>query len=120
MIPHEREMVKRLAKQPFTLLGINSDESRSALQKILDEQDITWPQIYGGPTSKNAIANKWNVHGWPTIFVLDHEGVIRHRDIRDLELEQAVDKLLEKVPGADKRPPIERPEKKAAQPAEDK
>ena len=33
MIPHEREMVKRLAKQPFTLLGINSDDSREVLAK---------------------------------------------------------------------------------------
>jgi hypothetical protein len=108
MLPHEREMVKRLKDQPFTLLGINSDESRSALQKILKEQNITWPQIYGGPTSKNPIANKWNVHGWPTIYVLDHEGVIRHRDLRDERLENAVVELLKKVPGAAMLPALKR------------
>lgn len=121
MMPHEREMVKRLADQPFTLLGINSDSSRSALQKILKEQNITWPQIYDGTPSKGPIANKWNVHGWPTIYVLDHEGVIRHRDLRDTQLEDAVVELLGKVPGAETRPAIKRLETApATQPGEEK
>ena len=109
MIPHEREMTKRLKDQPFTLLGINSDESRSALQKILDKQSITWPQIYDGQPGKGTIAKTWNVHGWPTIYVLDHEGVIRYRDVRDKELEDAVVELLKKVPSAATRPAIPRP-----------
>lgn len=98
MIPHEREMVKRLADKPFTLLGINSDESRSALKKIMDEQKITWPSIWDGQPGKGKIANHWNVSGWPTIYVLDHTGKIRHRDLRDEELEKAVVELLKKVP----------------------
>lgn len=98
MIPHEREMAKRLADKPFTLLGINSDQSRSALKKIMAEQEITWPQIYDGPPGEGPLANGWNVSGWPTIYVLDHEGAIRHRDLRDESLENAVMALLEKVP----------------------
>lgn len=97
MLPHEREMVERLKGKPFTLLGINSDESRSALKKILEEQKITWPNIYGGPPGENAIAKQWNVRGWPTIYIIDHEGRIAYRDLRDKEMEDAVMKLLEKV-----------------------
>ena len=99
MLPHEREMVKRLADQPFTLLGINSDSSRSALKKILEDEKITWPNIYGGPTSDNAIAKRWNVWGWPTIYILDHEGIIRHRGLRDKAMEEAVVELIKKIPG---------------------
>jgi hypothetical protein len=105
MLPHEREMVKRLADQPFTLLGINSDSSRSALKKILEDEKITWPNIYGGPTGKNEIAERWNVHGWPTIYILDHEGVIRHRDLRDEAMEEAVVELIKKIPGRAKEKP---------------
>lgn len=97
MIPHEREMVKRLKDKPFTLLGINSDGSRSTLKKILKEQNITWPNICGGKPSKNKIAAAWNVHGWPTIYVIDHEGIIRYKDLRGKDLEDAVVKLLKKV-----------------------
>jgi hypothetical protein len=110
MIPHEREMTKRLADQPFTLLGINSDGSRSALEQALKEQEITWPQVYDGTPNEGPIAKTWNVHAWPTIYVLDHAGVIRHRDLREQALEDAVVELLRKVPGAETRPAIKRPE----------
>lgn len=99
MLPHEREMVERLKDKPFVLLGINSDGSRSALKDILAKNNITWPNIYNGtPGAKGSIAAKWNVTGWPTIYVLDHEGVIRHRDLRDEQLEEAVVELIKKVP----------------------
>jgi hypothetical protein len=95
MLPHEREMVSHLKDKPFTLLGINSDPSRSALKKIMADEQITWPNIYDGTPGQGPIANRWNVSGWPTIYVLDQEGVIRHRDLRDEALEKAVVKLLE-------------------------
>ncbi len=93
MIPHEKEMVKRLKDQPFALLGINSDGDRSVVQKILKEQGITWRQAIDGSTS-GPIATKFNVHGWPTIYILDKKGVIRYRDLRDEQMEDAVKKLL--------------------------
>ena len=93
MIPHEKEMVKRLKDQPFALLGINSDGDRSVVQKILKEQGITWRQAIDGSTS-GPIATKYNVHGWPTIYILDKKGVIRYRDLRDEQMEEAVKKLL--------------------------
>jgi hypothetical protein len=97
MIPHERELAEKLRDKPFTLLGINSDESRSALKKAMEEQRITWPQIYDGPPGQGPIAKRWNVHGWPTIFVLDDQGVIRHRDLRGDALEEAVMDLIAKM-----------------------
>lgn len=102
MLPHERDMVKRLANEPFTLLGINSDGDRSALEKILKDENITWPNICGGRPNENKIAKAWNVTGWPTIYILDHEGVIRHKNLRDEEMEKAVVELLKKVPRKDK------------------
>jgi predicted GTPase len=99
MIPHEKEMVERLKNKPFALVGINSDGGRDALQKILKEQGITWRSAVDGTTS-GPISTKWNVHGWPTIYVIDAEGVIRHRDLRDKQLEVAVKDLLLKTASA--------------------
>jgi hypothetical protein len=98
MIPHERELAKKLADKPFTLLGINSDEGRSALKRIQAEQQLTWPQIYDGPPGEGPLANHWNVHGWPTIYILDHEGIVRYKNLRDQKLEDAVLELLDKIP----------------------
>jgi len=98
MIPHEREMARKYAGKPFTLLGINSDQSRSALKSTMEKEKITWPNIWGGPASSNAIARAWEVTGWPTLFVLDHEGIVRHKNLRGAALEKAIEELIAKVP----------------------
>lgn len=94
MLPHERELVKKLEGKPFTLLGINSDGSRSALKDILEKEKITWPNIQDESPGTGPIAKRWNVHGWPTIYILDKQGKIRHKNLRDQEMEKAVMKLL--------------------------
>ena len=37
---------------------------------------------------------------WPTTYVIDHRGVVRHRDLSGKELEDAVDALLKEIPPA--------------------
>ena len=93
MLPHEKALVKRLESKPFALLGINSDGEADVVKKILADNQITWRQAIDGDTS-GPLATKWNVHGWPTIFVIDHKGVIRYRDVRDQQMEDAVLALL--------------------------
>lgn len=93
MLPHEREMVVRLKDKPFALIGINSDGDRSALQKILEKEKITWRQAVDGST-EGPIATAWNVQGWPTIYILDAKGVIRYKNLRDKPMEDAVLTLL--------------------------
>ena len=97
MLPHERELVKRLEDKPFDLIGINSDGTREEIQTILESNDITWRQAVDGST-EGPLATKWNVNGWPTIYVLDAKGVIRYKNVRDKEMEEAVMKLLAEVP----------------------
>lgn len=97
MLSHEKALVERLADKPFALLGINSDGDADKVRKILNEQGIRWRQAIEGSTS-GPLATRWNVRGWPTIYVIDAQGVIRYRDLRDEELEAAVVKLLAEVP----------------------
>ncbi len=97
MYPHERSLVKRLENKPFALLGINSDEDRAALKKTMAKEKITWRSWWDGGNTYGPIASKWNVMGWPTIYVLDGKGVIRYRNVRGKEMDEAVDKLLQEM-----------------------
>jgi hypothetical protein len=72
------------------------DADLANLDKILTKNKITWRQHVMG-TTDGALPNKWNVQGWPTIYILDEKGVIRFRDLRDDEMEEAVVKLLEEM-----------------------
>jgi len=79
MIPHEKELAARWKDRPFALVGINSDQGGSeALRKRLEENGMTWRNAVEGSTS-GPIASEWNVRGWPTLVVIDGEGVIRWR-----------------------------------------
>jgi hypothetical protein len=103
MYPHERSLVKRLADKPFALVGINSDRDREKLKETLETESITWPSFWNGGNTSGGIAKTWNVHSWPTIYVLDHKGVIRFKNKRGPALDKAVDKLLEEM-AAETRP----------------
>jgi hypothetical protein len=93
MLPHEKSLVERLKDKPFALLGINSDGDAEKVRGLLTEHGISWRQAIDGSTD-GPLATRWNVSGWPTIYILDHKGVIRYRDLRDQEMEDAVMKLL--------------------------
>ena len=101
MDPHERSLVKKHADKPFAILGVNSDHDRKELKKVMEKEEITWRSWFDGGSTGGPIAGKWNVHGWPTVYVLDARGVIRHKHVRGEELDRAVDALLKEVPAGD-------------------
>ena len=101
MYPHERSLVKRLEGKPFALLGINSDADREKLKEVLKKEQITWRSWWDGGSTSGPIASKWNVTGWPTVYVLDAKGVIRYVDVHDKKLDEAVDALLKEMESGD-------------------
>src|SRR4051812_48637618 len=104
MYPHERSLVKRLEGKPFVLLGINSDADQENLKEVLKKEQITWRSWWDGGSTSGPIASKWNVTGWPTIYVLDAKGVIRSRYVHDKKLDEAVDKLLQEIASEQTKP----------------
>lgn len=92
MIPHEKALVQRMQDEPFVLFGINSDDA-DTYHKKRDEMGVTWPSV-NDDSVKPKISTSWGVQGWPTIYVLDHKGVIRFKNVRGEEMDKAVDELL--------------------------
>jgi thiol-disulfide isomerase/thioredoxin len=104
MYPHERELVKRLQGQPFALLGVNCDDDKGQAQRAVRREGLTWRSWADG--ARGPICEKWQVHRFPTIYVLDGKGVIRYMGVRGPDLDAAVDKLLNEqapAPGSDKK-----------------
>jgi len=100
MYPHERSLVIAMEHKPFVLLGVNSDQSKEALKKALADEQLTWRSWFDGPGTQGPIATKWNIHGWPTLYVLDHKGVIRHKWVGspgDKVLDEAIEKLVKQA-----------------------
>lgn len=95
MIPHERELVERLKDKPFALVSISADEDKKTLTDFLAKEKMPWTHWWSGTESK--LMDTLNIRHFPTIFVLDAEGTIRHKEIRGEELDQAVDALLDEA-----------------------
>jgi hypothetical protein len=96
MYPHERSLVKKLADAPFALIGVNSDPTIEKLREVEKRENITWRSFFNGGTN-GPISTRWGVRGWPTIYVIDHKGVIRHKNLRGQRMEDAVMALLEEL-----------------------
>ena len=98
MYPHERSLVKKLADKPFALIGVNSDEDLDKLRPRLKEESITWRSFWNGPKgTRGPISAEWNVRGWPTIYIIDHKGIIRAKNKRGEAMEEVVMELLAEV-----------------------
>ncbi len=95
MLPHERSLVKRLEGKPFALLGIDLDPTKEVLKKTEQEEKITWRFWFDG--RDGPISKEWNIRYLPTIYVLDHKGVIRYKGVRDEDMDKAVDALLKEI-----------------------
>jgi hypothetical protein len=99
MIPHERSLVDKWKNRPFALIGVNSDgtNTEEGLQKYRDqakEMGVTW-RSFRDEGNDPSISDSWRVRGWPTLYYIDHEGVIRHKDVRgEEEMEQALAAMI--------------------------
>ncbi len=95
MIPHEREMVERLKNKPFVLVSISADAKKETLAGFLEKEKMPWTHWWNG--SSGGVIQEWDVAYFPTIYVIDAAGVIRHQDIRNQKLEEAVNELLKQM-----------------------
>ena len=94
--------MKRLARKPFVLLGINSDKDRKAIKAVTEKERLTWRSWWDGGGIEGPIATQWQISNWPTIYVLDTNGVVRYTESHGgtpsgTALDKIVDTLLKEL-----------------------
>lgn len=92
MYPHERSLAKTFKDSPFVIIGVNSDRDKNKLNSRIKKGKIPsfgtsdgmlrsfWdgritdlnPYGYNG-----IITRQCQISSWPTICIIDHEGIIR-------------------------------------------
>jgi thiol-disulfide isomerase/thioredoxin len=98
MVPDEKALVDRMKGRPFVLVGVNGDADRSRARKVAVERGMNWQSFWdGGPQQGTAV--RWGVHAWPTVYLIDEQGVIRDRGtaLRGAVLDEAVEELVAKA-----------------------
>ena len=95
--PYQRFMLELFDDQPVTILGVNSDEELAAAREAKEEERLdyrVWWDGQGEEPTRGPIAAAWNIVGWPTIYILDDQGVIRYVNKKQAEVISAVNELL--------------------------
>ena len=109
MMPHERSLVDRLKDKPFNLIGVNSDRDKETYFAGVKEKNVSWRSFWCGPKGTSGpIPTKWNVSGWPTLYVIDHKGVIRYKWAGapgEKVIDAALEKLMKTAEESRKQPP---------------
>jgi hypothetical protein len=103
MLPHEKALVKRMQDKPFALLGINNDGAAAEVLPRFQKEGITWRNAI--EPEKDSLASRWNVTGYPSLYLIDARGIIRHRWLGspgDEVLDETIDALVAEALGKKK------------------
>jgi uncharacterized protein (TIGR03067 family) len=96
LMAHERELVERYQGRPFAVVGVNSDPLTTDLRPAVEKHRITWRSFKDKQPGKPRIDGEYGVSGWPTLYLIDHDGVIRGR-WPGTPNEKALDQEIERV-----------------------
>ncbi len=69
----------------------------------MDKEQLNWrsfADVRGADGVQGSISSTWNLQGTPTLFVLDHKGVIRYRWLGspgEPEIDRAIHALIKEA-----------------------
>ncbi|QJW95338.1 TlpA family protein disulfide reductase [Frigoriglobus tundricola] len=96
MIPHERELVDKNKDKPFVLVSVSADDKKETLEKFLEKEKMPWVHWWdNGPESE--VLKKYRVRAFPTLYLIDHNGVVKHKWIGNPgndKIDAAVEELV--------------------------
>ncbi len=96
MFPHERSLVQDMQGRPFVLLGVNNDDELETVKESVKENKINWRSFYDG--SGGPICSAFEIQAFPTIMLIDHNGLIKFDSIRE-DLDKEIENLVSAAEG---------------------
>ena len=99
--PFTRQLIEKYGAAPVVVLGVDSSTSLEAAKRSKHDNGLDYRSWWDGQNARNnqgPIATTWNVVGWPTVYVLDAQGIIRFVDVRRDSLIDAVGQLVAPAP----------------------
>ena len=82
--------------KPFAFVSVSADDEVKTLKDFLEKEAMPWTHWFAGKSSD--VLKSWNIHAFPTIFVIDSKGVIRAKYVgAGPETEKKLEELVEKL-----------------------
>jgi peroxiredoxin len=92
-VPHELGWLKSFQDRPFAILGINGDDNLSQAKLAVKNFGMTWPSLADEPTKQ--VQKLYHIAAYPTVYVIDHTGIIRQNHLRGAALDLPLEALIQ-------------------------
>lgn len=92
--PELRELYETYHEKGFNIVGISLDSKKDNWTKAIESDGISWPNLSDLQGWDNQAAMIYGVRDIPDNFLLDSEGIIIGRYLRDANLKNKLEKLL--------------------------
>ena len=87
-LPTLRDLQAKLGTERFAVVGVNSDIP-SELKATLAKEALPWRNFADG-SSSGPISSVWNIRSWPTLYLIDPQGIIVAKQMSLTSLEERI------------------------------
>lgn len=97
-LPKNVELAEKYCDKGVVFLGVHdSNRGEAMMPRVAEQLKINYPLAVddGG-----ASARAWNIHFWPTYFLVDAAGTVRAAGLNPMSVENAIEALLKAQEGA--------------------
>ena len=78
----------------MALLGVDCEEDRSLAIEAMKREGISWPNWFDGTPGEGPLAKAYHVRIFPTMMVIDGDGIIRSKFGNSESAAKLIDTLL--------------------------
>ncbi|HEX7862674.1 MAG TPA: TlpA disulfide reductase family protein [Verrucomicrobiae bacterium] len=96
-LPELISLYKKYQPQGLEVIGINMDKQRFAMDNVLKQNEMPWPQYFDGKGWGAKFAIEYNVSSIPAVWLVDKKGILRTMNARENLEKQIQDLLAEKT-----------------------
>jgi hypothetical protein len=99
-----------MENKPFALIGVNTNGyTVQKLKEVMDKEKLNWRSFAekrDGDDGMGKITSTFNLQGTPTLFLMDHKGVIRYRWLGspgEAKIDEAIHALIKEAENEEKK-----------------
>jgi peroxiredoxin len=93
-MPNVKKVYDTYHGKGFEIIGVSLDDQESKYKNYMSREKLPWPQIFDGKGWRSEIGMLYAVTSIPATYLIDRDGIIRYKNVRGGELEEAVKKLV--------------------------
>jgi len=90
--PRLKQIFNKADADKVAFIGVVEERGEGSVRRLLEQHQLPWKTIQTG--LPETVTTGYNVYSFPTTFLIDPEGVIRHQNIRSYDLEATLEGVL--------------------------